>query len=171
MDAPDFTKYDEAQLRQVLTRIDRERFPERVALIETLLNEIAGDDSPSGSKLGPRKLSRKLGDSSNFVVKPYPGAVKRVFDPALPFIVIGTIAIGAAALFESTSHRSMLGIAGPVGMIAIFTALGITSYRLSTLICPTCKNECKKTILENRNWGAICNRCEIQWDTGISSDD
>ncbi|HEX7642879.1 MAG TPA: hypothetical protein VF472_11790 [Burkholderiaceae bacterium] len=34
---PDYAKYSEAQLRQVLTRIDKERFPERVAEIEARL--------------------------------------------------------------------------------------------------------------------------------------
>ncbi|MYM25298.1 hypothetical protein GTP46_21950 [Duganella sp. FT135W] len=158
MDAPDFEKYDEAQLRQILTRIDRERFPDRAALIETHLSKLAGEKAP-------------FSDSTEFMVKPYPGATKKVFGPALPFFVIGAIAIGAAALFESTSHRTMFGIAGPVGMVSIFVAFGITFFRMSTLACPSCRNECKRTILENRNWGAICNRCEIQWDTGIGSDD
>ena len=36
---PDFSKYDAAQLRQVLGRIDRERFPERAAAVEALLVE------------------------------------------------------------------------------------------------------------------------------------
>lgn len=170
MDAPDFTKYDEAQLRQILTRIDRERFPDRVALIETQLSKIAGEESPFSSTLELPNLSRISGNSTKFIVKPYPGATKKVFGLALPFVVIGTIAIGATALFESSLHRSMLGIAIPVGMIAIFAALGITYFRLSTLICPTCQDKCKKMILENRNWGAICLRCEVQWDTGIGSD-
>lgn len=158
MDAPDFTKCNEAQLRQILTRIDRERFPDRVALIEAQLSKHVGEPAP-------------FKDSTKFMVKSYPGATKKVFGPAIPFLVIGAIAIGAAALFDSTSHRSMLGIAGSVGMISVFFALGITFFRLSTLTCPTCRDECKKTILENQNWGAICNRCEIQWDTGIGSDD
>lgn len=171
MDAPDFTKCDEAQLRQILTRIDRERFPERVALIEARLSELAEDESTSSSKYRPRNFSRISGDPTKFLVKPYPGAVKKVFGPALPFILIGTVAIAAAVLLESTTYQSMLGLAAPVGMIAIFVALGITYFRLSALTCPTCQDECKKTILANRNWGAICNRCEIQWDTGIRSDD
>ena len=37
MTAPDLSKYDETQLRQILTRIDRERFPERVSEIEARL--------------------------------------------------------------------------------------------------------------------------------------
>lgn len=37
MNAPDFSKYDETQLRQILNRIDRERFPERVREIEARL--------------------------------------------------------------------------------------------------------------------------------------
>lgn len=46
---PDYAQYTEAQLRQVLTRIDRERFPERVAEIEARLAafklERSGDKS------------------------------------------------------------------------------------------------------------------------------
>jgi hypothetical protein len=34
---PDYAKYSEAELRQVLARIDRERFPDRVLAIETML--------------------------------------------------------------------------------------------------------------------------------------
>lgn len=37
MDKPDFANYSEAQLRQVLTRIDRKRFPDRVAEIQARL--------------------------------------------------------------------------------------------------------------------------------------
>jgi hypothetical protein len=37
MDAPDFSRYNKTQLRQILTRIDRERFPERVREIEARL--------------------------------------------------------------------------------------------------------------------------------------
>jgi uncharacterized RDD family membrane protein YckC len=37
MDKPDFTRYSESQLRQILTRIDRERYPERVEEIEARL--------------------------------------------------------------------------------------------------------------------------------------
>ena len=81
MDAPDFAKYDEAQLRQILTRIDRERFPDRVALIETQLSKLAGEKAP-------------VKDSTEFMVKPYHGATKKVFGPALPFIVVGAIGIG-----------------------------------------------------------------------------
>ncbi|HEX8957485.1 MAG TPA: hypothetical protein VF798_14480, partial [Burkholderiaceae bacterium] len=34
---PDYAKYIEAQLRQILRRIDKKRFPDRVAEIETRL--------------------------------------------------------------------------------------------------------------------------------------
>ncbi len=34
---PDYAKYSEAELRQVLARIDRERFPDRVVEIEMML--------------------------------------------------------------------------------------------------------------------------------------
>lgn len=37
MNVPDFSKYDETQLEQILSRIDRKRFPERVREIEARL--------------------------------------------------------------------------------------------------------------------------------------
>jgi uncharacterized RDD family membrane protein YckC len=37
LEKPDFSKYSESQLRQILTRIDKERFPDRVAEIHALL--------------------------------------------------------------------------------------------------------------------------------------
>jgi uncharacterized RDD family membrane protein YckC len=37
LEKPDFSKYSEAQLRQILTRIDKERFPDRVQEIHALL--------------------------------------------------------------------------------------------------------------------------------------
>ena len=47
MDAPDFSKYDETQLTQILRRIDRERFPERAKEIEALLEAFR----PASSKI------------------------------------------------------------------------------------------------------------------------
>ena len=38
---PNYEKYTEAQLRQVLNRVDKERFPDRVAEIEARLTAIA----------------------------------------------------------------------------------------------------------------------------------
>lgn len=43
MDKPDFAKYSEAQLRQILTRIDKERFPERVEEIHARLAQFEVD--------------------------------------------------------------------------------------------------------------------------------
>lgn len=42
---PEFAKYSEVQLRQILTRIDAERFPERVAEINTRLANFKKNDS------------------------------------------------------------------------------------------------------------------------------
>jgi hypothetical protein len=44
--APDYAKYSEAELRQVLARIDRERFPDRVVEIEVMLLSV----QPTGYK-------------------------------------------------------------------------------------------------------------------------
>jgi uncharacterized RDD family membrane protein YckC len=41
LDQPDFSQYTEEQLRQILTRIDAGRFPERVAAIHARLAELA----------------------------------------------------------------------------------------------------------------------------------
>lgn len=43
MDKPDFAKYSESQLRQILTRIDRERFPDRVKEIHARLAQFEAD--------------------------------------------------------------------------------------------------------------------------------
>jgi uncharacterized RDD family membrane protein YckC len=43
LDKPDFAKYSEAQLRQILTRIDKERFPERVEEIHARLASFEAD--------------------------------------------------------------------------------------------------------------------------------
>ncbi len=41
---PDFSQYSEQQLRQVLTRLDRERFPERLTEIEARIASLAAKD-------------------------------------------------------------------------------------------------------------------------------
>lgn len=41
MNQPDFSRYDEEQLRQVRSRIDAERFPDRIAQIDARLAELA----------------------------------------------------------------------------------------------------------------------------------
>jgi uncharacterized RDD family membrane protein YckC len=43
LDKPDFAKYSEAQLRQILTRIDKQRFPERVEEIHARLAQFEAD--------------------------------------------------------------------------------------------------------------------------------
>lgn len=46
---PDYARYSERELRQVLMRIDRERFPDRVKEIETRLSLLASQrDQPIG---------------------------------------------------------------------------------------------------------------------------
>jgi hypothetical protein len=44
-DSPDFGKYSADELRQILTRIDRDRFPQRVEEIESRLAELAASVS------------------------------------------------------------------------------------------------------------------------------
>lgn len=58
MPAPDFDSYTEAQLRQVLTRIDADKYPERVTDIETRLAAIQAapqraDPAPTSSTAAP----------------------------------------------------------------------------------------------------------------------
>lgn len=55
MDKPDFAKYSEAQLRQILTRIDKERFPDRVEEIHGHLARFEADrlHRPAVDKPGP----------------------------------------------------------------------------------------------------------------------
>lgn len=64
MSVPDFSKYDETQLKQVLTRIDRRRFPERAKEIEDRLAAFKLDaiapsraQKPMGNILTPGSIS------------------------------------------------------------------------------------------------------------------
>ncbi len=58
--APDYSQYSEQQLRQILNRLDRERFPERLAAIETRIAALKANDEkaeaqiefPAGANLG-----------------------------------------------------------------------------------------------------------------------
>lgn len=50
MNSPDYSKYDQTQLEQILSRIDRERFPERVREIESRLNGLGQEPSLDSSK-------------------------------------------------------------------------------------------------------------------------
>jgi len=66
LDQPDFSQYTEAQLRQVLTRIDAGRFPERVAAIHARLAELAalGPAADRDSSDGPPEIAgfwRRIG--------------------------------------------------------------------------------------------------------------
>ena len=66
MDQPDFSQYTEEQLRQILTRIDAGRFPERVAAIHARLAELAalGPAAGSDSADGPPEIAgfwRRIG--------------------------------------------------------------------------------------------------------------
>jgi hypothetical protein len=163
MGAPDFSKYDEAQLRQILTRIDRERFPERVteieARLETLTLRCKGSVAPISV------------EPSTFAVKPLPDGAGKVFGAALPFFVIATISFGVALLQDASTNPSILAVASLTGMVAVFGGLAMVYFRLSTLMCPMCRHECEKHLLDNRNWAATCKHCQIHWDTGIGSDD
>ncbi|MCU6497083.1 hypothetical protein LPN04_04660 [Rugamonas sp. A1-17] len=49
MNQPDYSKYDQEQLRQIRRSIDTERFPERVAQIEARLAELAAQPSVSAA--------------------------------------------------------------------------------------------------------------------------
>ncbi|WP_444844112.1 hypothetical protein [Duganella caerulea] len=52
MNQPDYSKYDQEQLRQIRRSIDAERFPERVAQIEARLAELAAQPAASGDRPG-----------------------------------------------------------------------------------------------------------------------
>lgn len=170
MESPDFSKYDETQLKQILTRIDRERFPERVTAIEARLAE-REQDMPSLEGFDKaRNSGQKTVDPSSFVVKPFPDATKRVFGPAAPFFVIAIVSLIVARFVDSTAHPTVAGILPAVGFVAMFGAFSLVFFRLYTLACPVCRHECKKAMLPDGNWGAICKQCQVHWDTGIGSD-
>ena len=62
MNSPDYSKYNHAQLRQILSRIDRERFPERVREVESRLHGLGQEPSLGSSRCAPEhSLSRSRG--------------------------------------------------------------------------------------------------------------
>lgn len=170
MESPDFSKYDETQLKQILTRIDRERFPERVTAIKALLAELGQDEPFVDGFNKDGKFGANIVERSSFIVKPFPDAPKRVFRPAAPFFAIAVVSLGVRMCLDSTPHPMAVGILSPVGLIAMLVAFSVVFVRIHTLACPVCKRECKKAMLQNGNWGAICKQCQIHWDTGIGSD-
>ena len=162
MASPDFTKYDETQLKRILTRIDRKRFPGRVIAIEARLKEITADR--------PRNLIDTSIDFSGFDVKQFPGAPAKVFGLALPFFATAVILLLVVLCLDSTKHPASYAVASTTCWVAFLIGFAITYFRLCTLRCPECQHECKRSILGNGNWGAICYRCAVLWDTGIGSD-
>lgn len=66
MNSPDYSKYDQPQLRQILSRLDRERFPERVREIEARLNGIGQEPSLGSSKCASE---HSLSKSGGFIAK------------------------------------------------------------------------------------------------------
>lgn len=170
MDSPDFSKCDKTQLKQILTRIDRERFPERVTVIEARLSELEQEKTSAEGLNTALESGSRIVDPSSFVVKPFPDASKRVFGPAMPFFVIAIVSFLVARFIDATAHPAVTGLLPPVGVVTVFVGLSIVFFRLHTLPCPVCQRECKKAMLQNDNWGAICKQCQVHWDTGIGSD-
>jgi uncharacterized RDD family membrane protein YckC len=74
LDKPDFAKYSESQLRQVLSRIDRERFPDRVEEIQVRLARLQAerlarpDTEPSGQNDGPPQIAGFWRRSAAFLI-------------------------------------------------------------------------------------------------------
>jgi uncharacterized RDD family membrane protein YckC len=120
MDEPDFSTYTEAQLRQVLTRIDAARHPERVREIEARLSALAS--APPPAMPGP-----DLSDSPRTAT--LAGVWRRIGAFVIDMIVLGIIGILAGALLHD--QFAALGAWGRlVGFIVTLAYFGVTESRL-----------------------------------------
>ncbi|MFZ6672819.1 RDD family protein [Undibacterium sp. Xuan67W] len=120
MNKPDFSKYTEAQLRQVLTRIDTVRFPDRVKEIEEILS--ARVFPPTRAEL-------------NSVVVNAPSIAtiadlwRRFGAFLIDFIILGIIGMAAGTVLQT--QFAALGAWGRViGFIITLILLGVSQSSL-----------------------------------------
>jgi uncharacterized RDD family membrane protein YckC len=117
MHKPDFTSYTEAQLRQVLTRIDAEKYPERVREIEARLAAPFVPSAPAPVAARPD----------------LPTVATAVFWRRLGAILIDMLVLGALGLvlaFFFHARFAALGAAGrAVGFLIALAYFGILESR------------------------------------------
>jgi len=66
LNQPDYSKYDQEQLRQIRRSIDAERFPERVAQIEARLGELAAQPGVSAASPAAAVADRPRADPASY---------------------------------------------------------------------------------------------------------
>ena len=167
MNSPDYSKYNKTQLRRLLAHVDRERFPSRVMEIDAELSARTKDAAIARSG----QLTTKWVGGVKFVVMPLPGGAMTVIGPALPFFAISIISFILKVIADPTKRHALLQITSTIGLMTLFIGFAVAHFRLKTITCPICQNKCKSTFIANQTWGAICEECEICWDTRVGLDD
>jgi len=117
---PDFAKYTEAQLRQILTRIDRERFPERVEEIQARL---AGFEANRPSPPEIDALAPPAGPTG------IAGFWRRSGAFVIDFWVLGALG-WVSGLFLSDLYEVMGAWGRAVGFVISLTYFGIMESRV-----------------------------------------
>ncbi|MGK5023369.1 RDD family protein [Janthinobacterium sp. RB2R34] len=108
MDTPDYSKYSAEQLRQILGRIDADRFPERVTEIEARLAELAAapDSAPAA-------------EATPAVSKAQPTATAILGRRILAFIV-DMILLGVSGAIAGALLHAQFAAMGPWGRLVGF---------------------------------------------------
>ncbi len=120
---PDFSRYSEPQLRQILTRLDGARFPQRVAAIEAQLMRLAAapDQAP------PLRLS---------LARPQQGGEQLVsaFHRRLPGLMVGLMLVWLGYLL--LVHGPSLALLMPclVGVVFLGIVIGQREHYLDAVL-------------------------------------
>lgn len=119
MDEPDFSSYTEVQLRQILTRIDAVRYPERVREIEARLAAMA---------LAPPRAEVEPDSVGVPPAATIAGLWRRIGAFVIDMLILGVIGIVAGALFDT--QFAALGAWGRVvGFVVTLVYFGVTESR------------------------------------------
>ncbi|WP_425251636.1 RDD family protein [Janthinobacterium sp. NFX145] len=113
MDAPDYSKYTQAQLRQVLMRIDVTRYPERVREVEARLAALAAGaaSEPVEAASGPAPVIAPLW--------------RRAVAFGIDMLILGLVGMAAGALLEA--QFAALGAWGRLlGFVVTVLYFGVT---------------------------------------------
>lgn len=88
VDAPDFSKYTQSQLEQILGRIDAERFPERVQEIKARLAALATESATAAP----------VGTATTPAVATIAGFWRRLFAFLIDMLILGVVGLIAGTL-------------------------------------------------------------------------
>lgn len=120
MKEPDFSKYTEAQLRQVLSRIDAVRHPDRVADIEARLSAMAS---------APRHVEVDQASVTAASMGSHAGRWRRIGAFLIDMLILGVIGMTAGAILGE--QFSALGASGILlGFVMTLAYLGVTQSRV-----------------------------------------